>query len=182
MDAARRQLRTAIELWFNDGDPVSIHTLAHSAHEVIHRLFRNAGHSDLLFDTTYIKDEHRADFAKWLKADVNFFKHATNEHSPAASKEFDPEVNFVFLLMSVLALDAMKEPRGEAENCFMVWCLFRRPQWFPKAVVENMLPSDLVREWRELNRKDFFAAFTANMAERRRLGFDARGRKIDPSA
>src|SRR5207245_10811773 len=28
LDAARRQLRTAIRLWFEEGDPVSIHTLA----------------------------------------------------------------------------------------------------------------------------------------------------------
>ena len=28
LDAARRQLETAITLWFHDGDPVSIHTLA----------------------------------------------------------------------------------------------------------------------------------------------------------
>ena len=27
LDAARRQLRTAIRLWFQEADPVSIHTL-----------------------------------------------------------------------------------------------------------------------------------------------------------
>ena len=51
IDAARRQLLTAIEVWFLDGDPVSIHSLAHAPHEIIHRLFRNQGGSALLFDS-----------------------------------------------------------------------------------------------------------------------------------
>src|SRR5271165_3353782 len=37
-EAARRQLGTAIVLWFSDDDPVSIHTLACAAYEIIHKL------------------------------------------------------------------------------------------------------------------------------------------------
>jgi len=36
LDAARRQLATAITLWFEDRDPVSIHTLVFAAYEIIH--------------------------------------------------------------------------------------------------------------------------------------------------
>ena len=36
LDAACRQLDCAIELWFADGDPVSIHTLACASHQIIH--------------------------------------------------------------------------------------------------------------------------------------------------
>jgi hypothetical protein len=36
VDVARRQLQTAITLWFTNGDPVSVHTLAAAAHEIIH--------------------------------------------------------------------------------------------------------------------------------------------------
>jgi hypothetical protein len=35
LDAARRQLKTAIKLWFEDGDPVAIHTLIVAAYEII---------------------------------------------------------------------------------------------------------------------------------------------------
>jgi hypothetical protein len=35
LDAARRQLRTAIELFFEDRDPVSVHTLIHAAKGII---------------------------------------------------------------------------------------------------------------------------------------------------
>jgi hypothetical protein len=40
LDAARRQLSTAITLWFGSDDPVSIHTLAHAAYEIIHTVSR----------------------------------------------------------------------------------------------------------------------------------------------
>jgi hypothetical protein len=34
--AARSQLETAIRLWFYEGDPVAIHTLAVAAHDCLH--------------------------------------------------------------------------------------------------------------------------------------------------
>ena len=38
LDAAKKQLETAIMLYFHDGDPVSIHTLCCAAYSVIHTL------------------------------------------------------------------------------------------------------------------------------------------------
>ena len=38
LDAATRQLSTAIELWFDERDAVSVHTLAFAAYEIIHVL------------------------------------------------------------------------------------------------------------------------------------------------
>lgn len=54
LDAARRQLHTAIVLWFNDGDPISTHTLASAAYEVVHVLLTLAGHQSLLFDSDLV--------------------------------------------------------------------------------------------------------------------------------
>jgi hypothetical protein len=44
LDVARRQLQTAITLWFTDGDPVSIHTLAFAAYEIIHVISKKQTH------------------------------------------------------------------------------------------------------------------------------------------
>jgi hypothetical protein len=67
LDAARRQFRAAVRLWFQNGDPAAIHTLASAAHEIIHTLFRRAGFHGLMFDTPFIKDEYRSDWAKLIK-------------------------------------------------------------------------------------------------------------------
>jgi len=41
LDAAKRQLETAIRLYFNEADPVSVHTLAGAAHTISEILIIN---------------------------------------------------------------------------------------------------------------------------------------------
>ena len=38
LDAAKRQLEMAIKLYFNDDDPISIHTLASASEEILMKL------------------------------------------------------------------------------------------------------------------------------------------------
>jgi hypothetical protein len=66
LDAARRQLQTAIQLWFEERDPVAIHALAYAAYEIIHAISkrRNPNRRDLLFDSDLVKDEYRVLWAK----------------------------------------------------------------------------------------------------------------------
>ena len=72
IDAARSQLDTAIELWFQDADPVSIHTLVYAAHEIIDVVSKENGRSDcLIFDSIYVRPDAQK---LWLKItqQVNF--------------------------------------------------------------------------------------------------------------
>jgi hypothetical protein len=62
LEAARRQLRTAIELWFHSGEPVSIHTLAAAAYQVVHDLNRRKKGPPLLLDNDMIKVEYRREY------------------------------------------------------------------------------------------------------------------------
>jgi hypothetical protein len=105
LDAARRQLQTAIELWFADGDPVAVHTLVYAAHEIIHRLYRRSGHSDLLFDSkTIAVAVDRKEFTKMLKADAAFFKHAERDIELDVAHEFHPGRNELFIIISLFGL------------------------------------------------------------------------------
>jgi hypothetical protein len=58
LEAARRQLSTAINLWSVNGDAVSIHTLAHASYEIIHAVSKNRNpyRRDLLFDSLVVED------------------------------------------------------------------------------------------------------------------------------
>lgn len=51
LDSARRQLETAVRLFFVDGDPVSVHTLAAAAGEVLADLARQEEKVGLLEGT-----------------------------------------------------------------------------------------------------------------------------------
>jgi hypothetical protein len=73
VDVARTQLKTAIRLWFHDGDPVSIHTLAYAAYEIIHFVSKKRNRTkQLIFDTLSVKDEYRGKWAKTIKEHANF--------------------------------------------------------------------------------------------------------------
>lgn len=117
LQAARMQLSTAIELWFADRDPVSTHALAFASHEIIHRVFRRRGYSDLLFDSGVVKDEYRDEFAKALKEDAGFIKHLNRaDENETDAIDFKPGGNMLFIMMSIVALQIMKEPLEPVMN------------------------------------------------------------------
>ena len=48
LDAAKRQLETAIRLYFSNGDPVSIHTLVAAAYAILHDVTGRKGADPML--------------------------------------------------------------------------------------------------------------------------------------
>lgn len=157
LDAARRQLRTAISLWFTEGDPVAIHTLVYAAHEIIHRLFRLRGHRDLMFDSAVVKDEYRGEFARYLKEDANFFKHAKTDAT--AERTFNPLANDLFLLVSLVGLHRMGEPLGDEEGAYWLWLSIHHSKWFHQDLIKNAFPDDRLDQLRQIKRRDFFEAY-----------------------
>lgn len=128
LEAARRLLATAIELWFNEGDPVSINLLAHSAYEVIHRLARNAGVTDLLYDSQGIPDDQRNAYAMALKKPASFFKHASKD--PREQLVFNPASNMLFLLAAVLGVHELTDGKmNQVERAYFNWTVVHYPQW-----------------------------------------------------
>ena len=157
LDAAQRQLRTAIRLWFADADPIAIHTLVAASHEIIHRLFRNAGHSNLFFDSTIINDDHRGDFAKLMKAPAAFFKNAN--HDSGAEMNFHPRINETLIVFSVTGLSRMGISLGVEESAFGEWFTLHNPDWIPKGIRYNNLPSDILEDFRKIAKNQFFDIF-----------------------
>ncbi|SRR6266568_1982048 len=83
-DAIRRQLDTAIWLWFQGEDSVSIHTLACSALKVAEDVGRKFDKRPMLFEHLPKK------LTKHAIAAQGFFKHAKDD--PHATLNFDPGI------------------------------------------------------------------------------------------
>jgi hypothetical protein len=62
LEAAQRQLDTAIELWFRDGDAVSIHTLVGAAYQILYDPNKKRGGPDVLAVDSMIPSEHLEEF------------------------------------------------------------------------------------------------------------------------
>jgi hypothetical protein len=153
LDAAQRQLRTALRLWFSDGDPVSINALLAAAHEIIDRLYRNKGLVNLLFDSDLIKDEYRSLAAKKFKEAPNFFKHA--DRDPDAKIAFNSESNDLLPIFLIQALVDMGEPLGFEEVAFIWWVKIRRPELF---LSKHHIPNDVLRQADGIEKMQFLKA------------------------
>jgi hypothetical protein len=73
--AAKSQLLTAVFLWFHEGDPVSIHTLAVAAHDCYAALGRQARRPSEV--SVWLASKSKA-FQIQANLAQNFFKHGAN--------------------------------------------------------------------------------------------------------
>lgn len=116
LDAAKRQLETAIRLYFNYGDPVSIHTLACAAHEIISDLNKNYGGKPMIVSDYIIKDEYKNYFITRIREPQNFFKHADRDSGNVI--DFKPEVTQYFIFD---AISKYLEITGEKVPYFVIF-------------------------------------------------------------
>ena len=93
LDVARHQLSSAIWLFFEHRDPVSVHTLAAAARQVLHDLA--GGSSSIITENPALRPEWRSEWVKNVKTAENFFKHAVRD--PDGTFEFRPEFTRFFI-------------------------------------------------------------------------------------
>lgn len=96
LDVALRQLETACKMFFNDDDPISIHTLVCASHEILTQMGKQSQVKSILREPEYIKPECKDKFLKMINDSRNFFKHA-NPNNPA-EYDFNIEENELWLL------------------------------------------------------------------------------------
>lgn len=162
-DAARRQLRTAIRLWFDEGDPVSIHTLISAAHEIIHRMYRNSGRKGLLLDSDLVRTELRKEWAEKIKESYNFFKHFDSKKEKKESINFRPELNDILIIFSSHALMQLGETPDTEQLAFAQWMLIHRPHFMDEDV-RNRIPIEVLHNLKSVDRKQFLPLFEAAMS------------------
>ncbi len=132
LDAARNQLDTAIRLFLAEADPVSTHTLAAAAYEILdgvakQRQRRGAGGAPMseVLDQI-IKPEARSEFLKLMRAPQNFFKHAASD--PEATLEFFAATQGHFwILLGVESYKALTKSLTMPMQVFLVWFMLVNP-------------------------------------------------------
>ncbi|MGH8129312.1 MAG: hypothetical protein ACRES3_00470, partial [Steroidobacteraceae bacterium] len=166
LEAARRQLNTAIQLSFAERDPVSIHALAYASYDIIHRLFRCQGHKDdLVFDTKELPEKQREAWNKSIKDAPNFFKHA-NRGKDDESIRFLPGLSDVFMLHSLYALRKMHVKLTPTEVAYSIWGALHFPsEFFAKFLADKGLDTDRVQYLKGTTRPEFYKAFLRHVQE-----------------
>src|SRR6266849_5095750 len=90
LDAATRQLHMAIRLYFQDADPLGVHTLAGAAHGTLEGLSRKRGlGNSLQSKSAGVQTGHHASVVRMIKEAKVFLKHANRD--PDAVLTFNPD-------------------------------------------------------------------------------------------
>jgi len=119
LDCAKRQLQTAIALYFHFGEPVSIHTLASAAYALLQNLNSSRGGEPMIKDVKLIKEEFRGEVRKKMNEYQNFFKHADKD--PTGSIEFNPLVTECFIFESAIKYFQLTNEKITNLHIFTLW-------------------------------------------------------------
>ena len=132
LDCARRQLEMAIELYFMDRDPVSIHTLVGAVYQLLVDLNKHRGGNPLLMEADSLKGivipGKEKEVLRMMNKAENFFKHADND--PQDVIDFNPESNEMVLWESSITYSKLAGEQTPTIQAMNFWFQVRHPDVF----------------------------------------------------
>jgi len=156
--ACRRQIDTAIWLWFNDGDMVSIHTLADAAFGILDQLFqaRKWGRPMPLDDDPAKTTPEQRKWRDKVREAGAFGKHARWDHDRAY--EYNPVFIECYLAFAITAHGRLEDVGpGSLQTAFSIWFWLHYPKFVERA--PNLPYGFDVEGSRKLSRRAFFKKF-----------------------
>lgn len=161
LDSARRQLEMAIQLYFSESDPVSIHTLAGAANELLRGLTKHLGEEPMIKDQTLasIKPEFKKEVATKLHEAQNFFKHA--DRDPDKVLSLNPGQTEILILDSCWAYRRLGAERLPVLATFELWSAIT---WAKSFLTFPGLADAINRSERDIagmSKREFFDEFVA---------------------
>jgi hypothetical protein len=157
LEAARRQLETAIVLFFKGGDPISTHTLATASAEIIQGINSARGGNPMTFDLPahVVKPEYKDFLRKKFRAPQNFFKHA--DRDPEEILVFNTESTVFFIFDAVEKYFELSGEKPPVFTVFSLWFRSRFPEAFFFTEDERRKFSDLIDYSAKTDKSKFFA-------------------------
>lgn len=125
-DVAERQLAQAIQLFFEGGDPISVHTLAEAATQVLHDIKGQFGAKSIFRDSERIRPEREREWLAALNKSRNFFKHADKD--AADTHEFKEGFNHFSLMDAVNMYLTAKDAWTPEAIVFFQWFSITYPE------------------------------------------------------
>ena len=125
LDAARRQMESAIAMFFHDGDVVSQHTLIMAAHGILYDLGHQRGVGGSIKDSPHVRPELRNEFIKAVHLPQNFFKHA--DEDGGSKLRFRHNGSHFWLFDTVRLFVLLGGQVTHAMKVFLMWFQLRYP-------------------------------------------------------
>ena len=139
LDCARRQLELAIELFFMERDPVSIHTLAGAARQLLVDINKHRGGKPLMTESEALKEMvipgKEVELARLFRKPENFFKHAKKD--PEATIDFSPELNEIVLWETSAKYRELTSETTPAMGAINIWFAIKHPDIFTEGAFQQ---------------------------------------------
>lgn len=153
LDAAKRQLETVIRLYFSNCDPVSIHTLAAAAYNVIRDVNKTRGGKKMFAKDgflDYVKEGHEREVREILNKPENFFKHADRDSDK--SIEFDPTQSEFYIAEACWVYHSLAGEFPPLFSVYHVWFIASNPTLFKFSEEQKRLISSGAQDTLALGR------------------------------
>ena len=160
LDAVRRQLDTAIGLYFDERDPVSIHTLAAAAYDVLRGVNSKRGGSPMALKErmlNYVRKEHIPKVRRALNEAQNFFKHADRDHDQLLS--FNPGLSEVMLWDCCMKYHELSGEHTSYTEAFFAYFTLKHPDVYTLPEFMQGLLSGAWELMKHLSKRDFIQSF-----------------------
>jgi hypothetical protein len=127
LDAATRQLHMAIRLYFQDDDPLGVHTLAGAAHGILADLAGKHGYgSGFQRDgAAGVQADQHAFVVRMIKDARVFLKHANRD--PDAALKFNPDWTDFLLFDAIRMHLSITAKIDLVDSIFLVWLSTKYP-------------------------------------------------------
>lgn len=129
IDAAKRQLNTAIIMYFNDMDFISTHAVAAGSLQVVTDLAEKQKQKVGIEDfVSIIRDDRKEEFKHLLRKPQNFIKHANWKNDEKATLEYNPETLDYFIFIACQAYEQYTNTSTPEIKIFMGWICLRNTE------------------------------------------------------
>lgn len=132
LTSARKMFNDAVLLFYERRNPISIHHLAHAAHEVLCAITGDNRMFDLVAPTTACKKQ----FKRIFSASKNFIKHADKD--PDASPTFNTETNILILYDCAWIITLHIDKECVYSQTVIAWCAFVYPDLFDQDRIKQI--------------------------------------------
>ncbi|MDR3478602.1 MAG: hypothetical protein P4M14_11295 [Gammaproteobacteria bacterium] len=122
--AARNLFNESTLLFYEKRSAISIHHLAHAAHEVL-RAITGDNH---IFDSAHLTPEGLKQFKRIFNISKNFVKHADKD--PNAILTFNPQTNIYLLFDCAWIIILNIDKACVYSQTVIAWCAFVYPELF----------------------------------------------------
>lgn len=152
VEVVNKQIKEAVRLYFDKRDPVVIHTLIASAHQILIDLGKIKGVDSQIKNTKSLEKSEVQELIKNLNYPYNFFKHADKDHDAKINVSPLIDLTSDFLMDAIIMLQRISGNIPDEAKVFWNWFVSENKDEF-----DNLPENSEIRKMQDfkINEWDF---------------------------